>query len=333
MGFRQLAAEETVRAKFVSLAVFAIEGITVASAEVASTTIKNQECRLVLARSVNDACRTLLSDDYIDNEPEWAEDKKCCGPYLMAMFGPTQEYTASSGHIKEEENGDITTYDCFPAAKSLLRDIANDTLPELLTSLTCNLFTPGQHFRIRVIENTICGTTSDNRRLHDIRLSMSATGFSPVEMSSERVQASLAATITLASRLNIKVARFFNLALFEEDDLKRFLYFFLALEVQTHVTFSGINHSSQINSFIPSITVVGQSAVGLLQRHTDNMKNLRDRFIWCALCSWTSIADSDVTEFKRLKNIRDKIAHGSIDVPPTEAVRAIEELTIKVLLQ
>lgn len=152
-------------------------------------------------------------------------------------------------------------------------------------------------------------------------------------MSSENVKAGLAATVTLAQKLNVKVARFFKLALYEEDDLKRFLYFFLALVVQTHATFGALDHSCLISSLIPPTTVAGQSAVGLLQRHTDNMRNLRDRFIWCALCAWTSIADSDVAEFKRLKDIRDAIAHGIIDAPLTEAVRAVEMLTIKVLLQ
>ena len=71
----------------------------------------------------------------------------------------------------------------------------------------------------------------------------------------------------------------------------------------------------------------------MIERHTENMRNLRDRFAWCALCSWTSIGDSDVTEFKRLKDVRDAIAHGSVDVPASDAVRAIEALTIKILLQ
>lgn len=143
----------------------------------------------------------------------------------------------------------------------------------------------------------------------------------------------MASASALSTRLNVKVSRFFNLALFEEDDLKRFLYFFLALEVQTHLAFRAVDHSVHIGSLVPQASVAGRSAAALLERHTENMKNLRDRFVWCALCSWTSVTDSDVTEFKRLKDIRDSIAHGSIDAPPSEAVRAIKALTIKVLLQ
>lgn len=333
MGFRPFADRETVRARFSCANVSAIEGITVASAELASTSIKGHVCRVAVASTVNDACQALLSDDYIADEAEWQKDKKCSGPYAMAVIGPTEEYEASSGQIKEEADGSITTYDCFPAAKALLRGIASDALPELLTSLTCNFFTPGQHLRIRSVDEVIFGATPEARTVHDLRLSMSARAFASVAVSSEKAKTSLAATVALAPKLNVKVARFFKLALFEEDDLKRFLYFFLALEVQTHATFGAVDHPTRVSSLIPPTSVAGQSAVGLLRRHTDNMKTLRDRFIWCALCSWTSIADSDVVEFKRLKDIRDAIAHGSIGVPPAEAVRAVEALTIKVLLQ
>lgn len=333
MGFRPFAAGETVRARFRYAGVFAIEGITVESAEVASTMIKGQLCRVAVASTANDACQALLSDDYIADEPEWQTERRCSGPYALAVIGPTEEYMVSSGQIKEEADGSITTYDCFPAAKGLLRDAASTTLPELLTSLTCNFFTPGRHFRIRSVDEVIFGVTPEDRTVHDLRLSTSARGFVSIAASSEKVKSNLAATVVLASKLNVKVARFFKLALFEEDDLKRFLYFFLALEVQTHAIFGAIDHSTRIGSLIPPTSVAGKSAVGLLQRHTGSMKNLHDRFIWCAMCFWTSITDSDVTEFKRLKDIRDAIAHGSIDAPSTEAVRAVEALTIKVLLQ
>lgn len=333
MGFRPFASGEAVRARFSYLKVFAIEGITVSSAEVASTTIKGYTCRLAVGSKVNDACRSLLSDDYTADEPTWQTERRCSGPYALAVIGPTDEYEASSGQIKDEEYGSITTYDCFPAAKALLRSVAGEVLPELVTALACNFFALGRHFRIRSVDEGVFGATLDNRTVHDIRITLSAHAFASISASSEVVRRSLAGTVTLAPKLNLKVARFFKLALLEEDDLKRFLYFFLALEVQTHATFGAVDHPTRISALIPSSSIANLSAAGLLKRHTDNMKNLRDRFIWCALCSWTSIDDTDVEEFKRIKDIRDAIAHGTIDSPPAEAVRAIEALTIKVLQQ
>lgn len=331
MGFRQFAPGEVVKARFSNLAVFAVEGITVASTGIETVTIKGHICKLAIAPTVNEACQALLSDNYAADEAEWQNDHKCSGPYALVAIGPTDEYEADSGLIKQEADGSITTYDCFRAARAFLKEVGNDVLPALLTALTCNFFTPGRHFRVRPVDSASFGTTPAGLTVHDFRITGSGHGFAPTAASAETVHEGLAAVAAQAPKLNVKVARFFKLAMFEKDDLKRFLYFFLALEVKTHATFALIDHLERLGSLVPTTSFSGQSAVALLQRHTDNMKNLRDRFVWCAFCAWTSITDDDVIEFKRLKDIRDAIAHGSIDVPPSEAVSSIQALTIKVL--
>jgi hypothetical protein len=333
MGFRPFAAGETVRARFICLTVFAIEGITVASTEMTTLTVKRHACKLAIAPKVNDACQALLSDDYSADESDWEKEHKCSGPYALVAVGPTDEFEANAGRIKEEADGSVTTYDCFPTAKALLREVASEVLPELLTALTCNFFTPGRHFRVRSVDVATCGTTLQGRTVHDLRITLSARAFASIAATAETVQASLVGVVSQVPKLNIKVARFFKLAMFEEDDLKRFLYFFLALEVKTHATFAAVDHPGSISLIVPPLSLAGQSVAALLQRHTDNMKNLRDRFVWCSLCAWTSITDDDVTEFKRLKDIRDAIAHGSIDTPPSAAVLALQALTVKVLQQ
>ncbi len=59
------------------------------------------------------------------------------------------------------------------------------------------------------------------------------TWLCPIATSVETIQKGIAAVVAQAPTLNPKAARFFKLALFEEDNLKRFLYFFLAIEVKT----------------------------------------------------------------------------------------------------
>jgi hypothetical protein len=333
MGFRLFAAGETVRARFVHVAVFAIEGITVASTEIATATVKGHVCKLAIAPKVNAACQSLLSDDYAPDESEWEREHKCSGPYVLVAVGPTDEFEANAGQIKEEADGSFTTYDCFPTAKALLREVANEVVPELLTALACNFFIPGRHFGVRPVDVATSGTTLEGRTVHDLRISMSAHAFASTAATAEAVQAGLVGLVSQVPELDVKVARFFKLAMFEEDDLKKFLYFFLALEVKTHAVFGAVDHPGSIRFLVPPGSRAGQSVAALLQRHTDNMKNLRDRFVWCSLCAWTSVTDDDVTEFKRLKDIRDAIAHGSIDAPQRADVVSLQALTIKVLQQ
>ncbi|MBK8016119.1 MAG: hypothetical protein IPK20_04975 [Betaproteobacteria bacterium] len=283
MGFRLFAAGETVRARFTHLTVFAIEGITVASTETATVPVKGHVCKLAIAPKVNAACRALLSDDYAADESEWEKEHKCSGPYALIAVGPTEEFEANAGRLKEEADGSVTTYDCFPTAKAALREVASEVLPELVTALTCNFFTPGRHFRARSVDVATCGTTPQGRTVHDLRITMSALAFASIAATSQTVQTGLVGVVSQVPKLNVKVARFFKLAMFEEDDLKRFLYFFLALEVKTHATFAAVDHSESLALLVPKASLAGQSVTALLQRHTDNMKNLRDRFVWCSL--------------------------------------------------
>ena len=333
MGFRLFAAGETMRARFIHVTVFSIEGITVASTEMATVTVKGHACKLAIAPKVNVACQALLSDDYAADEWEWEKEHKCSGPYALVAVGPTDEFEANAGRIKEEADGSVTTYDCFPTPKALLREVASEVIPELLTALTCNFFSPGRHFRVRSVDVATSGTTPQGRTVHDLRITMSAHAFASIAATAETVQAGLVGLVSQVPKLNVKVARFFKLAMFEEDDLKKFLYFFLALEVKTHAAFAAVDHPGSIGLLVPTGSRAGQSVAALLRRHTDNMKNLRDRFVWCSLCAWTSVTDDDVTEFKRLKDIRDAIAHGSIDTPQGADVVALQVLTVKVLQQ
>jgi hypothetical protein len=106
----------------------------------------------------------------------------------------------------------------------------------------------------------------------------------------------------------------------------------LAIEIETHATFSTIDHPKQISSLV----LPPAHAVATTQAFFDGQRqrwvNLRDRFVWCVLCAWPHLSDSDVEDFKRLKTIRDEIAHGSLATPPPDSVLVVEKLAAKLQL-
>jgi hypothetical protein len=126
--------------------------------------------------------------------------------------------------------------------------------------------------------------------------------------------------------MNPKVARFFQLALDEDDPLKKFLYFFLAIEIETHATFAKIDHARNLSVLIAPPNRVAVSTQDFFDRQRQRWANLGDRFMWCVLCVWTHLCDADVEEFRSLKKIRDDIAHGSIATPPHSAVAGAQKL-------
>ena len=48
--------------------------------------------------------------------------------------------------------------------------------------------------------------------------------------------------------------------------------------------------------------------------------------MWCAAFAWLSLTDDDVDAFRRLKKVRDQVAHGVRDVPTNAEVRDVESL-------
>ena len=76
---------------------------------------------------------------------------------------------------------------------------------------------------------------------------------------------------SLTTTLNPKASRFFALGLAEEDQLKRFLYFFLALEVETHATFGRIDHAANLARLLNDKTARTQSTTKLLSAQVDNL--------------------------------------------------------------
>jgi hypothetical protein len=133
------------------------------------------------------------------------------------------------------------------------------------------------------------------------------------------------------SRLNIKAARFFALGMAEDDELKKFLYFFLALEVETHAAFGRIDHVQAFRQLLDPASTPLPAALALLSRQTDQLRNLFDRFVWNAACVWSEVTEQDVEQFKNLKTARDDIAHGRLSEPPSGYPRLAQQLAHKIL--
>ncbi|MCA6215066.1 hypothetical protein KGA65_00780 [Ideonella sp. B7] len=150
-------------------------------------------------------------------------------------------------------------------------------------------------------------------------------------LEGQALSAKLEAAREVTSSLNAKAARFFALGLAEKDQLKRFLYFFLTLEVETHAVYGRIDHASKLSKLLSENCAHGPATKKLLQTQVDSLKNLYDRFVWCATCIWSELDETDISQFKLLKGARDDIAHGTTAEPPVGFARQAELLARKVL--
>lgn len=333
MGFREFAEAEKISASFFSITVYEARGITLAEdiTTVSQGRVAAVDYRLAVGASVNSACTVLMADAFVDNEEEWKKDKNSQGPYILVQIGPTQEYTCNTGQIKAEQDGSVTTYDCFPNIRRELSELESRALPPIVSGLACVLNAENRYVTFRRLERVTVGRTASGVVVHDIRMQLHAELSRAYKLEKDVLSEKLEAARDMTSSLNAKAARFFALGLAEVDQLKRFLYFFLALEVETHAVYGRIDHASELCKLLSDKQTHGDASARLLQKQVDSLKNLYDRFVWCATCVWSHLNESDISQFKLLKDARDDIAHGSTSEPPAGFPRQAELLAHKIL--
>lgn len=335
MGFRPFEVGESISASFVSISVYEARGIALQSGapEITAGAVGNANYRIGIGAKLNETCNAVAGDTYVEDEGAWIKEKGSSGPFLIIQLGPTQLYTITEGRIKTENDGSATTLDSFPGLRTDLASLETTALPPLVTSLTCQLAEPNQYLELRKLDRASVGRTTSGQVLHNIRFEISAQAYVSRGIPPEAVLDGLKGAVALAPRLNTKAARFFALGMAEEDDLKKFLYFFLALEVETHAVFGRIDHAQALRKLLDPASPPIPTAIALLQRQADQLRNLFDRFVWCAACTWTGITDADVAQFKTLKDTRDDIAHGTIAGPPGGSAQLVQQLARRVLRQ
>ncbi len=333
MGYRALSETESIAARFHCLHVYEVRGFTLeeASLPIHSGMIAGRQYRMAVGASVNAVSRALAGDDLSENEQEWQKEHKCTPPYMVVHFGPTGEHKFAGTHCRFDDSA-IHTYDGFSKARFELQAWAEEVLPSLSTGLASSFTLNETPVKFLPIDRAFFGLTSEGQTVIDTRLQFSGTAYVSSRLTADKAEERIVSAIGIAVGMKEKVARFFHLALNEDDPLKRFLYFFLAVEIETHATFAAIDHAQHILNMVLPPPRASATSRAFFNGQREKWTNLRDRFVWCVLCTWTHLSDADVEDFVRLKKIRDDIAHGSLATPPPDEVLVVERLAAKLQL-
>ncbi|KRB99525.1 hypothetical protein ASE11_07365 [Hydrogenophaga sp. Root209] len=233
--------------------------------------------------------------------------------------------------MQRHEDGSLTTYDSFPEARAAMRALEQRVIPPILTAMTCALNKPDLFVALKKLERGSSGRCVDGTHLHDIRFEGKAEAYVSRPFDEDALRNALTDVTLKASQMNPKSAKFFSLGLGEVDELKRFLNFFLALEIHTHAVFARIDHRLHVTSLTSAVPSASAVTSSMLQTKMEALTNLFDRFVWCAACVWTDLTESDVSHFLELKKARDDIAHGRASEPPAGFARSAQLLAHKIL--
>lgn len=335
MGFRDTISEGEIDASFVSVTVYEARGIKLPDefAEARQAQVAGTNYRVALSKSVNAGCQCLIGEDFTDSENDWLKTVKSEGPFVLIAVGPTDFISCDAGRMMREADGSITTYDSFPGLREILKSLEARILPPVVASLTLALNTPDRYVALRKLVRESVGRTPDGTTIHDLRIDVRAEFTVSRGLDDAIALVALNSSVERAPRLDPKSAKYFALGAAEEDQLKRFLFFFLALEVETHAVFGRVNHIHMLNNKVlrDGANAPRLSTTDLIARDIKKWENLFDRFVWCATCSWPNLSEDDIKLFKNLKSARDAIAHGRSTEPPVGFARQAELLAHKVL--
>lgn len=335
MGFREIIDRGSLAARFMSVTVYEARGITLPEgfADARKARIAGTNYRIALSKSINAGSQYLIGDDFVESEPDWLTKVKSAGPFVLIAVGPTDLIECEAGRMMRMPDGSITTYDSFPSIRETLKSLEDRVLPSVVATLTLALNEPEHYVTLRKIDRASAGRTPDEIMVHDIRLDVSAELTVSRAFSETRAVDILETLVERAPMLHQSAAKYFALGTAEDDQLKKFLYFFLSLEVETHAVFRRIDHVHKLRSQVlrDGTSASRPYAADLITRDIAKWDNLFDRFVWCTTCAWPSLVNDDIKLFKELKKARDAIAHGRASEPPAGFARQAELLAHKIL--
>lgn len=335
MGFRDAIDKGSLAASFMSVTIYEARGIMLPDgfAHARQARVAGANYRIALSKNVNAGCQCLIGDDFAESETDWQKEVNSAGPFVLIAVGPTDFIECEAGRIMRMPDGSFTTYDSFPTVHETLKSLEERVLPLVVATLTLALNDPERYVALRKLSRASAGRTSDGSTVHDIRLNVHIEATVSRALGETPAIELLEASVKRAPKLHQRAAKYFALGTEEDDQLKKFLYFFLSLEVETHAVFGRIDHAKKLCSevFRNGTSAPRPSTSALITRDVAKWDNLFDRFVWCATCAWPNLVDDDITLFKELKNSRDAIAHGRESEPPVGFARQAELLAHKIL--
>ncbi len=333
MGFRRRRDDESLQATFSSVHVFEVHGLASSKGLLLGSngSVAGVSYRLALSETLNAAARLVASDDFTDDEPAWVAEHNCSPPYLLIHVGPTKSHEMTGDFLKEEHFG-LHTYNAFIPVRKELRDIEAKVIPSVVSALSCTFGTLPNPVSFHQIGREVAGKTIDGRIVVDFGIEFRAEGRAGHVVPVLELQERFTRANALAARMSPEVSYFYNLAVKEDDPLKRFLYFFLTLERQTHAVFKATDHGPHIAELLDFPPRVRSTGALIFGTQRERWKSLHERFVWCALTVWTHLTDDDVEDFKKVKKARDQIAHGEIAAPSPEVVTLVERVASKLQL-
>lgn len=335
-GFRLILPGETFSATFHRLEVYQIFGAAIveSATHTHSFDLRGDQFKLCIGSNINALCQKLHGVDYTDNEALWAKENNAASPYLLVSFGPTSEFTVDEGFVRIDDDK-THFWDCFPNARKMLADVSDRAVPILLASLSAKFASAHAQSRFLKRDIAFSGVDRAGRTIHDFRITVNARGITSLAYAGETINGMVKSALESLDGVGPRVAEFFSWAEREEDIVKKFILYFISLEMFSHKEFKlnfGNRTADEMEQMVGSAeSNFPVSSEWLLKRKQREWTTLQERFVAGVMLRWANMDDNDVAKFGKLKKMRDNFLHGSTSTLTEQAVQEVRMLAVKVL--
>lgn len=329
LGYKSCDQAEQITVKMSSLTIYRIDGMRFMSSNQPAWQLSvtcHGDMKFTMGKDINSMCNALIGHDYTDDEQEWLNNNGGNALFLMVVVTNPQSTTTVVDVWKKGPHGEIRTYDTFTQSKEIVKTLEQKQIPPILTALTIKLSEPTYPVTIREKNRFNFGITDSGNLLFDSRVISTATISSTRAVPEANMPTLVNEAVLLQTRLQPNICHFFNLATDEMDPLRKFLFMYWVLELQTNLTFSQLTNTAHQN--YPARL---QTATQKIHKNKGWEKQIRQQFIWCAIERWIGIDDVDFSTFESVKDVRDNISHGKQIDHTTLPIEKLEMLVRKAL--
>jgi len=332
IGYSLLDESESIEGIFFALHLYSVRGLTAPSEAIISSHIQDEGgVRFGIGPDCSELASLLTGLSLGEDNEQWKEVKSTKRPFLMLQIGPSKCYSALCGHYKRFDGQIIYEPKMFECAHREIKTKVEKLTSKALSAISCSI-SPSQDLYLDHLRTYHFGKTESGEVLVQCPQAYVAIE-SVIGMGSDQLQRALDKAISHTASISSRSGYLLGLGLTERDVVKRFLFFFLAIETEINRVFKSVPSSAFAEVFRspldpPTSNLVHEVVTGR------NNNDLRVKFLWCMMTVLPHLSSEDLAAFKELKKIRDDIAHGSFQGLPEQGdAEKAYRLATHILLQ
>ncbi len=261
----------------------------------------------------NQLCRLVTEDDMTEDESQLPTipDQSTL---LLIQIGPSACRKADPVYYKRLDRQILVEPKMFRQAVREVSIKSDEILPSVIAGISMNI-APRHDLYFTKIKTCLYGKTPEGE----------VVVIAPQAYASMQSIAGLSKE-DLVAALNLSASQFkandsielywFSLGLTESDAVKRFLFFYLAIEASLDKAFEVAKNQSKAERLGISLDV---EELRVLDRMISGVgrKSIVDKFVLTRKLLLSSLTLEDVVEFKRMHKARTDLAHGKVKELPS----------------